>query len=226
MNFNNFIDVCDNPAKKLSNTPLGKLLESFAETLTDEYDKSLAKEVSGDSTPDVSEKKETRELTDEEKQFLRDKLGWTDKQIAKCRIDEDGIIHYRTDREDLEGKTHESGVKYERKTIDINGVKIEGVFPVFDSQFDAQLPPELQKASNPSQFAECNKQLKEAIKNDPELAKQFTEEQLEDIMNGDTPKGYSWHHNEEVGKMQLVKTKDHDRTQGGAPHTGGDALWG
>ena len=35
-----------------------------------------------------------------------------------------------------------------------------------------------------------------------------------------------WHHNEETGKMQLVKIEDHDRTQGGAAHTGGKALWG
>ena len=31
---------------------------------------------------------------------------------------------------------------------------------------------------------------------------------------------------EETGKMQLVKVEDHDRTQGGAAHTGGKALWG
>ena len=42
----------------------------------------------------------------------------------------------------------------------------------------------------------------------------------------DTPSGYVWHHNEETGKMQLVKVEDHDRTQGGAAHTGGKALWG
>ena len=29
-----------------------------------------------------------------------------------------------------------------------------------------------------------------------------------------------------TGKMQLVKVEDHDRTQGGAAHTGGKALWG
>jgi len=43
MNFNGFKDVSDNPAKHLSDSPLGKLLESFAETLSASYDKSLAK---------------------------------------------------------------------------------------------------------------------------------------------------------------------------------------
>jgi hypothetical protein len=61
-------------------------------------------------------------------------------------------------------------------------------------------------------------------KNDPMFyyAKQFTEEQLEQIMNGDTPDGYTWHHNEETGKMQLVKSETHARTG----HTGGRAIWG
>ena len=68
--------------------------------------------------------------------------------------------------------------------------------------------------------------MKEAVENVPELKSQFTDEQLEDIANGDTPEGYVWHHNEETGKMQLVKVEDHDRTQGGAAHTGGKALWG
>ena len=172
------------------------------------------------------EAKPTRELTDEEKTNLQETLGWTDKQIAKCTIDEDGVIHYRTDREDMEGKTGENGVRYERKTIDIHGVKVEGVFPIFESVCDVQLPEDLEQASNARQFKECNKQLQERVENDPELRNAFTDEQLEEIEDGDTPSGYVWHHNEETGKMQLVKDQDHDRTQGGAAHTGGKALWG
>lgn len=178
----------------------------------------------GDATN--CEAKPTRELTDEEKNNLQETLGWTDKQIAKCTIDEDGVIHYRTDREDMEGKTGENGVRYERKTVDIHGVKVEGVFPVFESVCDVQLPENLEQASNARQFKECNKQLQERVENDPELRNTFTDEQLEEIEDGDTPSGYVWHHNEETGKMQLVKVEDHDRTQGGAAHTGGKALWG
>ena len=177
---------------------------------------------------DVSqnEVKPTRELTEDEKNNLKETLGWTDKQISKCTIDEDGVIHYHTDREDMEGKTGENGIRYERKTVDIHGIKVQGVFPVFESVFDAQLPEDLEKASNTRQFRDCNNQLKEAIENNPELKDNFTEEQLEEIEDGDTPSGYVWHHNEETGKMQLVKVEDHDRTQGGAAHTGGKALWG
>ena len=73
---------------------------------------------------------------------------------------------------------------------------------------------------------ECNAKLKEAIENDPELRSKFTPEQIKDIEEGRTPSGYVWHHNEEPGKMQLVKREDHDRVIGGAAHTGGNSLWG
>lgn len=168
--------------------------------------------------------KPTRELTEDEKQRLKDVLGWNDNQIDKCSIDEDGVIHYRTDRCDLEGKTSENGVPYERKQIVINGITIEGVFPKFDSTYTTELPPDKLKSNTYAK--ECNEQLKEAVQNDPELRSKFTDEQLNDIKNNRTPTGYVWHHNETPGKMELVKRSDHDRAIGGAAHTGGSALWG
>ena len=168
----------------------------------------------------------TRELTEDEKQELKDKLGWSDEKInANCRIDADGVIHYKTDKQDLEGKESDCGVKYERKRFEYNGVIIEGVFPVFDSKFDTTIEEKDYQSSSGKQFSEANKSLSEAIENDPELKKQFTKEQLQDIANGDTPRGYTWHHNEEPGKMQLVKTPEHDKRIGGAAHTGGNSIW-
>lgn len=131
-------------------------------------------------------------------------------------------IHTRN--ESLEGDKHPiTGVSFERKTVeDADGNEVTGVFPVFDSEYDAQLPENLYKASDKEQFKECNKQLKEAVEKDPELAKKFTPEQLEQIKNGDTPDGYTWHHNEERGKMQLVDSDIHAKTG----HTGGKTIWG
>lgn len=177
-----------------------------------------------DNESEDHENKDTRALTDDEKDTLKEKLGWSDKQIAKCTIDKDGVIHYKTDRSDLEGKTSENGVPYERKTIEINGVKIEGVFPIFDSVFDTQLDSNNFKTKTYAN--ECNTKLKEAVNNNPDLKSIFTEEQLKNIEDGQTPTGYVWHHNEEPGKMQLVKREDHDKTIGGAAHTGGNSLWG
>lgn len=131
-------------------------------------------------------------------------------------------IHTRN--ESLEGKNHpETGVPFERKTVkDADGNEVTGVFPEFDSAFDAQLPEDLYQGTDKEQFAECNRQLKEKVENDPEFAKKFTPEQLEQIKNGDTPDGYTWHHNEETGKMQLVDSDVHAKTG----HTGGKTIWG
>ena len=220
----------DNPRQTLSNEDLKKY-GIVKETVSEENgDKDVDAENqdnddSGiENNNECEDEKETRELTDEEKQWLKDTLGWSDKQIDKCTIDEDGVIHYRTDRSDLEGKTSENGVPYERKQIVINGVKIEGVFPKFDSVYTTELSPEKQKSN--AYAKECNANLKEAVQNDPDLRSKFTKEQLDDIENGRTPNGYVWHHNEEQGKMELVKKSDHDRTSGGAAHTGGSVLWG
>ncbi len=187
-------------------------LESYADSADSE---DIASEYGEDGT---------RELTENEKQELKDKLGWSDEKLKKCTIDENGVIHYKTDRSDMEGQTTENGVPYERRRIEINGVVIEGVFPKFESAFDTELAPDNLKTK--AYAKECNEALKEAIENDPELRSKFTDEQLQDIEEGRTPRGYVWHHNEEPGKMQLVKREDHDRAIGGAAHTGGNSLWG
>lgn len=193
---------------------------------TTESNNSESDELRNQEESDLPEYNEdgTRELTENEKQELKEKLGWSDDKLKKCTIDENGVIHYKTDRCDLEGKTSENGIPYERRTIEINGVKIEGVFPKFESAFDTQLNPDNYKSK--AYAKECNAKLKEAIENDPELRSKFTPEQIKDIEEGRTPTGYVWHHNEEPGKMQLVKKEDHDKTIGGAAHTGGNSLWG
>lgn len=149
-----------------------------------------------------------------------------DKKVEKKDTGNDEKISYEihTRNESLEGDRHPiTGVPFERKTVeDSDGNEVTGVFPEFDSDFDAKLPEDLYEASDKEQFAECNKQLKEAVEKDPELAKRFTPEQLEQIKNGDTPDGYTWHHNEEKGKMQLVDSDIHAKTG----HTGGKTIWG
>lgn len=116
-----------------------------------------------------------------------------------------------------------TGVPFEEKVVkDENGEDVRVVVPVFDSTFDAQLPDNMLQASDAKQFKECNAQLREKVENDPEFAKKFTPEQVEQIKNGNTPDGYTWHHHEDTGKMQLVDSKTHNQTG----HTGGKAIWG
>lgn len=123
----------------------------------------------------------------------------------------------------LEGQTHpETGVPFERKQVEVDGEQYEVVVPEFESSFDAQLPEDMYEASDREQFKECNAQLKAEIAKNDELREQFDDEQLEQIENGDTPDGYTWHHDAEPGKMQLVDTEIHQKTG----HTGGRSIWG
>ena len=144
---------------------------------------------------------------------------------------EDGVYKLKTKNEALANKKHpETGVPYSKKVVDLFGSKIEGVFPKFHAVFEPKtMPKSLWGAGGnkySTQFDYCNEQLKSAIKNDPVLASQFSAIQLRQIEAGKTPAGYTWHHHQEPGRMQLVKTEDHDKTIGGAPHTGGNSIWG
>lgn len=65
-------------------------------------------------------------------------------------------------------------------------------------------------------------QLKDALNKSPELKAQFSEIQLSQIENGETPDGFVWHHEAETGRMQLVDENIHRDTR----HTGGRAIWG
>ena len=124
----------------------------------------------------------------------------------------------------LAGKAHPlTGVPFvERTLVDANGKFIKGVFPVFDSKFEALLPDEFFRLSDARQFAESTKQLGGAIKANNQLSRAFTKEQLQQIMDGLTPDGFIWHHNEIAGRMQLVNFETHIKTG----HTGGRAIWG
>lgn len=131
--------------------------------------------------------------------------------------------HIECRNSSLEGDVHPvTGVPFERKSIEHDGEIIEGVFPQFEVTFEHQLDTEKYEASNKEQFNDANQALKEKCEKDPEFRKQFTEEQLEQIANGDRPDGYVWHHSEDPGKLQLVDKDTHDKTG----HTGGQVIWG
>ncbi len=152
----------------------------------------------------------------------RENTGGSD--FASDKKEDENVKSIPTTNDHLEGKTHpETGVPYERKTVENDkGEEVSGVFPKFDSSFTAQLPEDKLKASDKEQEKECNKQLKEAVEKNPELKNKFTEEQQKQIENSQKPKGYTWHHNEEKGKMELVDEEIHANSG----HTGGRNIWG
>lgn len=169
-----------------------------------------------------------RTLTEEEKKELHKNTDWADKAegIQGCKINDDGVIKYPCRNEELAGTKNPIGVEYEKRIVEIGGYQVEVVMPKFDSAFDVQLPDELCKGKDKAQFQECNRQLYDAIQNDSELVKKFTPDQIDQIKDGMTkgtaPEGYTWHHDAETGKMQLVDSDIHNNSR----HTGGKPLWG
>lgn len=124
---------------------------------------------------------------------------------------------------DLAGKTHpQTGVPFEERTVTLGGKESKVVVPKFESEFEATLTDDMLKSSDATQFGECNAQLKETLDKNPELKNQFDAEQLAQIEKGKTPDGYTWHHDAETGKLQLVDEQIHSDTR----HTGGRAIWG
>ncbi|MBO4908010.1 MAG: HNH endonuclease [Lachnospiraceae bacterium] len=133
-----------------------------------------------------------------------------------------------TRNEILENDRHPiSGVWFERRVIELpDGDRVEGVFPRFESVFDAKIPKAMYLCPDRIQFKECNIQLAQEIDNNPELRAKFSEEQIEQIhegiYDGTAPDGYVWHHDAEAGKLQLVDSETHAITG----HTGGRSIWG
>ena len=163
---------------------------------------------------EVSEVSEVRKPTQEVSNRSRG-FENTTKDVNEPR-------HINTINEDKAG-TYYGGVLYSKHVFRVNGEKVEGVFPRFDSEFNTRLPKNLWNASDNEQFKYCTEKLKQRIENDPEFAKRFTPRQIEQIMDG-APRisGLTWHHNEIPGKMQLVDSNTH----GSCRHTGGRNIWG
>ncbi len=200
---------------------LSKMLESIEANSIDlnELDRPILEQVDAKLE---CEESEARPLTQEEKDYYKEKLGCSAHLLESATINEDGKINLKTINESKEGHIGEDGVEYVRKTIEVNGIEVEGVFPQFESIIDVQLFDEMFQATDFEQARFGNQELKEKVQNDPEFAQQFNNDQLEQIENDDTPDGYTWHHNEEQGKMQLISTEEHQNNR----HTGGKAIWG
>lgn len=137
-----------------------------------------------------------------------------------------GAEEIDTINDDLAGTEHaETGVPFEEKTIEITDEDIkEGAFPVFDSDFNVVLAEEMYLESDANQFNVANDTLYQAIQENPSLSSDLglSQADVQALANGETPEGYTWHHNEEPGVLQLVDEETHAQTG----HTGGREIWG
>lgn len=194
------------------------------EVNTSEICESEIREVT--ESPDPVESDWMEELDDTYKECLNNIFNnecEDDSKDEESDNVEDNIDSISCRNESLAGMTHpETGVPFEKRRVGVDGRQYEVVVPQFDSIYDVQLSEEKIESKDRPQFQECNVQLKEEISKNPELVSKFDEVQLEQIENGETPEGYSWHHDADVGRMQLVDLETHQRTG----HTGGRFIWG
>lgn len=140
--------------------------------------------------------------------------------------------HISTINDRYTGKVHPIGVPFVSRNLDYTpnvnrkyGNNVQGGFPKFDCVYEVNLKNAdlLNERSLHNRY--CNEELKKEVQKNKKLKKKFSAEQLEEINSGikdGAPSGYTWHHNEEEGVIQLVDREVHDSVA----HTGGYVLWG
>lgn len=158
-----------------------------------------------------------------EQQEIKEKTGMTDANLRRCTINEDGsVVRLRCVNDEFVGHNHpETGIPYKEKYVDYESFKLRVGVPEFPSVVECYLPKELRFATEKEQFGYLNKNLGKIIEDNPSKKTIFNERQVMQIEQGYKPQGYTWHHTEDVCKMQLVKTDIHSQTR----HTGGMSMW-
>lgn len=97
-------------------------------------------------------------------------------------------------------------------------------FPMFNARGDVYLPPnKLSVGSRATHDAEASRILGRST-DDQLRGAGFSNADIAALRRGEVPDGYTWHHHQDVGRMQLVRSSEHDALAGG--HTGGWSLWG
>jgi hypothetical protein len=98
-------------------------------------------------------------------------------------------------------------------------------FPIFDdvAQFESQLPRSISSVKDrATHMREATRQVRDAIESGQIPRSRFSQAQLEAIDAGEaTIPGFTWHHHQDVGRMQLVPRAIHRQTG----HVGGFDLW-
>ena len=169
------------------------------------------------------------------KDYDRMRAGlWKGSQIAVVAfaavgvvdfIDGGDVVFAESINDHYEGDVHPvTGVPFERTDVQYAGETISGVYPVFDSAFSAQLQPSEYILSDATHESIANSQLYAAIEQNPSLQSELglSSVEVNSLQHNVTPAGYTWHHHEQPGHIQLVESDVHNQTA----HTGGRYIWG
>jgi filamentous hemagglutinin len=98
-------------------------------------------------------------------------------------------------------------------------------FPIFDdiARSEVRISGDLGKMTPDAHKRAATRQLRANIENGVVNKKMFTDAQWLDIERGAADiDGFTWHHHQDPGRMQLVPRTIHKDTG----HFGGGALWG
>lgn len=95
-------------------------------------------------------------------------------------------------------------------------------FPKFKVYYTVKLKRKHFRESRMRHFYMANKILYADLPYNSSLKKRFTKKQIDDLSEGRTPSGYTWHHHQDAGKLQLVEEEIHAKTY----HCGGYSIWG
>lgn len=109
--------------------------------------------------------------------------------------------------------------KRDKKTnikFDSNG------FPIFKSYYTVKLGRKDFKESRERHFYIANKTLYNDKTSKSRVKSKFRRKQLKQLSQGCTPDGYTWHHHQDAGILQLVDEDVHAKTW----HYGGYSIWG
>ncbi|KAK4926167.1 hypothetical protein LTR49_006871 [Elasticomyces elasticus] len=91
-------------------------------------------------------------------------------------------------------------------------------YPVFDDVAIAEIRlsgDQARSLSSKAQMRAATKQLRELVNSDPVLRARFKPAHLRQIQKGDAKIGkWTWHHHQDVGRMQLIPTKIHNKLLG------------
>lgn len=100
-------------------------------------------------------------------------------------------------------------------------------FAEFETKFETLIDDvHIGSSSHRMHFKAANQRLHEAVRADPRLAKELnlSPGEIEALPTSTTaPSGYTWHHHQDVGRMQLITDGAHQLAR---PHTGGMSIWG
>jgi hypothetical protein len=148
----------------------------------------------------------------------------------KPRFTEDGKIHpYKGTRNPPKPITN-LGRNRAGQTITDGQNKVrfdKDGFAEFDTKFETLLDDiHIGSGRSEQHMRAANRRLFDAIKSEPGLARELglSRTTIEQLLTLDrAPRGYIWHHHQDVCRMQLVQEEAHILSR---PHTGGMAIWG